>query len=410
MTENINPRHNMSRKSKKQEAELNAGLEPEPTPAELPPEPIGQLPETFEPEPPVPSALDGDLDALMGEIDDDGAFGIIKRRRADEGELKYLARWNLSQISLENIKNQFGGGSYDVAIRNRAGQLLRRAKFTIDEVFKGKLEQGGQVNALAEMSRGNRTDPMLPLMMQMMQQQQAQQMQMMQAMMSSNAQIISAVMGRSNGGGGGIPPELLKVLLDKSSPESTIRMMRDLKELMPEGGGSEREEEGFMGKLMSAAPAVISALAGGAAAQRGVVSPQQRLAPPQPVTVAEPAPPAPDVVVPMPAPNAGMLPPEIKSLLVKAAERGADESLYADLVIDQIAMGDDIGELQKLLADDATYHAIVGEIPAPLMPWFQRLREIICEPEEEEPEDPAPAPAPAPVPAAVTKAAPPKTK
>ena len=65
MTENINPRHNMSRKSKKQEAELNAGLEPEPTPAELPPEPIGQLPETFEPDPPVPSALDGDLDEFQ---------------------------------------------------------------------------------------------------------------------------------------------------------------------------------------------------------------------------------------------------------------------------------------------------------------------------------------------------------
>lgn len=33
----------------------------------------------------------------------------------------------------------------------------------------------------------------------------------------------------------------------------------------------------------------------------------------------------------------GLLPAEIKSLLLKAAERDADEVLYADLIIDQIS-------------------------------------------------------------------------
>ena len=385
----------MSRKTKKTEVEIPAEeIEPQPGAGLL------EVPETFDP-PPAPNAEEGDLDALMAEVDDDEAFGIIKRRQRDETELKYLARWKISQISLENLKQQFGGGVYDVAIRSKGGQLMRRAKFVIDELFKGRLEQqqSGQGNVLAEMSRSNRTDPMLPLMMQMMQQQAAQQMQMMQSMMTANAQIIGSVMSRAtSGGSGGMPPELLKVLLDKSSPESTIKMMRDLKELLPDsnGGGHDREDEGFMGKLMSAAPALISALAGGvtAAQQRSVVSPTPRPVDSLPPVTADPTPPAPGMMPPM---NPGLLPPEVKAMLIKAAERSADEDLYADLVIDQIAPGDDDEvEMKKLLADDATFVALLGDIPAALMPWFVRLREVLLSDDEEEP---APAPAPAPVPA-----------
>lgn len=378
----------MSRKTKKQEV-IDAAIESET--AEM----LVQVPEVIEAEAApetVPTAEEGDLDALMAEVDDDEGFGIIKRRMEGESDLKYLARWKISQISLENIKQQFGGGVYDVAIRNKGGQLVRRARFSIDEGFKGRHDS--QNSVLSEMTRGNRSDPMLPLMMQMMQQQAAQQMQMMQAMMTSNAQIIGSVMGRANSGGsGGIPPELLKVLLDKSSPESTIKMMRDLKELLPDsGGGYEREDDGFMGKLMSAAPAMISALAGGAAAaqQRSVVSaPPQRLMAPPPVTV-EPAPPAPGA----PAGMSGLLPAEIKSLLLKAAERDADEVLYADLIIDQISPEGVTDELVEMLTNDAAFYALIGDVPAPLMPWFQKLRVTLVTPGEEE--EPAPAPAPAP--------------
>ena len=99
----------------------------------------------------------------------------------------------------------------------------------------------------------------------------------------------------------------------------------------------------------------------------------------------------------MPPMNPGLLPPEVKAMLIKAAERSADEDLYADLVIDQIAPGDDDEvEMKKLLADDATFVALLGDIPAALMPWFVRLREVLLSDDEEEP---APAPAPAPVPA-----------
>lgn len=383
----------MSRKTKKQEV-IDAALESEAQ------ETLVQVPEAIEVEAApeaVPTAEEGDLDALMAEVDDDEGFGIIKRRMEGESDLKYLARWKISQISLENIKQQFGGGVYDVAIRNKGGQLMRRARFSIDEGFKGRHDsQNASNSVLSEMTRGNRSDPMLPLMMQMMQQQAAQQMQMMQAMMTSNAQIIGSVMGRANSGGsGGIPPELLKVLLDKSSPESTIKMMRDLKELLPDGGGYEREDDGFMGKLMSAAPAMISALAGGAAAaqQRSVVSPppQQRLMAPPPVTV-EPAPPAPGA----PAGMSGLLPAEIKSLLLKAAERDADEVLYADLIIDQISPEGVTDELVEMLTNDAAFYALIGDVPAPLMPWFQKLRLTLVTPGEEE--EPAPEPVPAPAP------------
>lgn len=384
----------MSRKTKKQEV-IDAALESEAQ------ETLVQVPEVIEAEAApeaVPTAEEGDLDALMAEVDDDEGFGIIKRRMEGESDLKYLARWKISQISLENIKQQFGGGVYDVAIRNKGGQLMRRARFSIDEGFKGRHDsQNASNNVLSEMTRGNRSDPMLPLMMQMMQQQAAQQMQMMQAMMTSNAQIIGSVMGRANSGGsGGIPPELLKVLLDKSSPESTIKMMRDLKELLPDsGGGYEREDEGFMGKLMSAAPAMISALAGGAAAaqQRSVVSPPppQRLMAPPPVTV-EPAPPAPGA----PAGMSGLLPAEIKSLLLKAAERDADEVLYADLIIDQISPEGVTDELVEMLTNDAAFYALIGDVPAPLIPWFQKLRVTLVTPGEEE--EPAPEPVPAPAP------------
>ena len=383
----------MSRKTKKQEV-IDAAIESET--AEM----LVQVPEAIEAEAApetVPTAEEGDLDALMAEVDDDEGFGIIKRRMEGESDLKYLARWKISQISLENIKQQFGGGVYDVAIRNKGGQLMRRARFSIDEGFKGRHDsQNASNSVLSEMTRGNRSDPMLPLMMQMMQQQAAQQMQMMQAMMTSNAQIIGSVMGRANSGGsGGIPPELLKVLLDKSSPESTIKMMRDLKELLPDSGGYEREDDGFMGKLMSAAPAMISALAGGAAAaqQRSVVSaPPQRLMAPPPVTV-EPAPPAPGAP---PAGMSGLLPAEIKSLLLKAAERDADEVLYADLIIDQISPEGVTDELVEMLTNDAAFYALIGDVPAPLIPWFQKLRVTLVTPNEEE--EPAPAPAPAPAP------------
>lgn len=382
----------MSRKTKKQEV-IDAAIESET--AEM----LVQVPEPIEVEAApetVPTAEEGDLDALMAEVDDDEGFGIIKRRMEGESDLKYLARWKISQISLENIKQQFGGGVYDVAIRNKGGQLMRRARFSIDEGFKGRHDsQNASNSVLSEMTRGNRSDPMLPLMMQMMQQQAAQQMQMMQAMMTSNAQIIGSVMGRANSGGsGGIPPELLKVLLDKSSPESTIKMMRDLKELLPDSGGYEREDDGFMGKLMSAAPAMISALAGGAAAaqQRSVVSaPPQRLMAPPPVTV-EPAPPAPGA----PAGMSGLLPAEIKSLLLKAAERDADEVLYADLIIDQISPEGVTDELVEMLTNDAAFYALIGDVPAPFMPWFQKLRVTLVTPGEEE--EPAPEPVPAPAP------------
>lgn len=162
-----------------------------------------------------------------------------------------------------------------------------------------------------------------------------------------------------------------------------------------------------MGKLMSAAPAMISALAGGAAAaqQRSVVSPQpQRLMAPPPVT-AEPAPPAPGA---QPSGMPGMLPAEIKSMLIKAAERNADEVLYADLIIDQISPEGVTDELVAMLSDDATFYALIGDVPAPLMPWFLRLRTTLITPvedevEETEPEPVKPAPAPAPEPVRKSK-------
>lgn len=80
---------------------------------------------------------DADVEQVLQQVGETAKFIVIHRLQdRSPGKWDYLLRVEVSEFSLENIKEEFGGGNYRGKIYNRHGKYVKGFSFSIDTRFK----------------------------------------------------------------------------------------------------------------------------------------------------------------------------------------------------------------------------------------------------------------------------------
>jgi hypothetical protein len=288
---------------------------------------------------------------------------------------------------LEYFRNNFGGGDYRAMTHRANGKTYKQFTFSIDRRYKGALDED-QIRAMQDNKRGNTTvitppaadslkssdmikimemasdksDKMMALVMTMMAKSQETTATMMAAMITAmgNKQAQAPVVTP------GLDPviaELLKQKVNASPMTEVLETMRALKELQ-EPTSQETKEDTMFDKVMKAAGAFIPALSGMAQQAIAPAAPQQQLPQGQPGVL-------------------GALPHELQlgiNQLLRAARRGSDPVLYADLIIDQLTENPQHFQLLRAILTDPAWKAkLFGDEQkvADIAPWLEELRSLI---------------------------------
>lgn len=281
---------------------------------------------------------------------------------------------------MEYFKNNFGGGEYRCMSHRADGRTYKGFTFSIDRRFKGALDED-QIRAMQDNKRGssviippapqdgfkpadmlklmemsnNKSDQMMALVMTMMSKSQESTVAMMTAMFTAmgNRQQATAPSGLDP-----VIAEILKQKVDRSPMTEVLETMRALKELQ-EPVNPEPKEDDMLSKIMKMAGTVLPALTG--------------LQPP------------PQLVNGQPPQSSGVvnaLPMAIQlgiGQLLKAARKGADPVLYADLIIDQLDDPQHFATLKAILTDPTWKAKLFGDerTVADISPWLEELRKLI---------------------------------
>lgn len=375
-----------------------------------------------------------DIDKLRDIIDNNdisGGYIRLLRKGPTDVDYLYVAKIRVEDFDIDNIKKVYGGGAYKVWTHRADGKKYRLFEFGIDARMMGAMDDT-TIRARALPTPSSNPEPSkstldtllrimpqqqdnTPLLMKVMENSAAKSDQMMMLMVTmmtksqeAQASNLTAMMGamaqlagKNSGGDGGtaaIVPVLIEMIKSKESGKSavsslaeTVGVVKEIKNLMEgKSEDDEEKEESMFDKLIKlGAPLLANVMA----ARAGMTGP-----PPGPGVSVGPAPvpvpprlrdgaqvanangTAPPTAAPSPAvsdENRAIIGLFMGQLL-KAAQRGSDPAIYADLVLDTLN-DQQFGELSGVLADEDWQAKLFGNDPRIVaqQAWFEELRNIL---------------------------------
>lgn len=236
-----------------------------------------ETPESDEtPETPTAQEMQADqIDELLHLVKaNEFSAGTIRIFKRDKGEsdFSYVDELPALGFDLQQVKNLFGGGSYQFKVVNK-GKFVKHFSANI-KVIEPKIAPNGNTDlvALAKMISGEKSgnsDSMLPLIIQMQQQNTQMIVSMMGESQKTMATMVAALAGGKSSG------EPVSKLLEAISPVftaalnkatsspvlSNIREMKQIKELFDTEAPAKEESGGILKELAPLlAPLAISLL------------------------------------------------------------------------------------------------------------------------------------------------------
>lgn len=373
-------------------------------------------------EPTSIAADDAEISEVLESIDASGAKVKVYRKHQGSQKYAYVDEYPTEGFTVETLKSTYGGGDYRLGIHDGKGRRIKRVDLFIDPRIKGTLDQPAVLPAVTPIQSN---DTLIQLMNQ--QQQSAQQMlilmmQSQQQQAQQMTQVLVAALTGAKAPTSTSPGEPASRMLEAMMPlllanvqktagpagsmKEQIETLRALKELLPDGGKEEKEED-MIDKIMKIGGPVMAGLIGmrGGGMSMPQALPEVTVAPrPAPQQAAQPAPAAPPEP---PQPKGGMqnLTPDVQQMilslrqftpvLVNAAHQDGECLSYYNLVADLLtdAQYDQLVEILRrddwttvLFADDA------GVLQ--YKPWFENLRDTFLNPEAYTDDAPTPDAAP----------------
>lgn len=300
-------------------------------------------------------------------------------------------QWD-TEKSLEWLKKLYGGGDYQARTFRANGQMYKPFSFSIDYRIKGKLDDDeirrisgdnakGSDSMAAKMldmiqrpSADGFTGSSMVKMMELTGQRGSEMMTLVMTMMMKSQETMATVLAAAlSNRGSGIDPvmlELLRAKQERPPMMEIVEAIKAIRELSDTNAGKEKEMEpddmmSKITKLIGVAAPVLGGMFGGAANGNGAKIP------------ASPA----IEQGQGPAGAVGMMPVHIRMMidqLLKAAARGSDPGLYADLIIDN-ATPAQLEMLKNILTDEKWCGNLWGDEArvASVRPWLENLKQLI---------------------------------
>jgi hypothetical protein len=313
--------------------------------------------------------------AQLGGVDD----ARVMVYRQDKGSpMTYVATYQPEDVQgeaslFETIRQEFGGGSYRVHVRNASGLLANRRIDIADRKVPtdGGLAASVTASIAALMTEQRRQFETLVATLTM---QRPPVAEITEDALLSRFKLMAEIV-RPQGNGGGDARTFMQAL------QQGIELGKSMQQA-PTGAGT---EDVLLQALSTFAPVIADA----ASQRRAVVAPPQRpriAAPggavPGPTATNQPPPSA--TVNPATDPAADLR--QLLALLLRAAVNDSEPDIYAEMVCDQL--GDD--SVMQLLAQADPLALLTGFAPevSTHAAWFARLLASIKELYSDEPEPP----------------------
>lgn len=329
-----------------------------------------------------------EIDEIKSIISDLDAGGTVRLERKGpfDSVFAYIQKIPVKQFDIDIIKNMYGGGEYKAKTFRSNGQMYRPFSFSIDNRIKGRLDES-QIKDMAEgkddstmrkaadlamsmvkstpdnsdmflkmmQMQGHKSDQMMTLMMTQMQNSMQMMVTMMtqsqQSQASAGAEMMKAMaMMNSNKSGPdfatSLTPVLVEMIRSRGSEKSDLSQFMEMFSTFKELTGGEKEDRSLTDKIIDVAGPVLMGLFGRMGQGSGM--PAQMVIPQIPQQVSQP------VVDHEPeTQNESM---KLLSLVVgqlfKAADKGSDPTLYADLIVDVLTDQQYVELIQALTLDD----------------------------------------------------------
>lgn len=284
--------------------------------------------------------LDDDVERILDEIGENNGAAILWREKDNApGDFDYLIRRSAKGLTLEFVREQFGGGRYKMILVDPVHGALNPVFFSVDARWIGKAFVNPSAPVPGVRNDDGFRDRMLEILMTAIVSQRAQPQQPTRDPLLET--LITGLLAERRGGDGN-GTDMLKTVLETATTLASAM----------------NPPEGMPGVLAAALPAIEKlASAHQLSARRQAVA---RVLPPATAaaTVSHPVATVntPTAQTSQPATVAGTIFPKwlepFRSMaprLVSLADKDADPELYADLVIDALTDDDNEVALQGAL-------------------------------------------------------------
>lgn len=354
------------------------------------------------------------IKSVLAAQDISGGYVRLQRKGPVDATFQYLTKVPVEQFDIDHIKKTFGGGDYKAQTFRANGQMYKPFEFSIDYRFKGAMDEGTMkslasgandtntalktwemVSKITDANKSDdkmmfrmmemqssKSDQMMALLMTQMAKSQEMQTQMMTNMMTAMATIMSS--NRPQGGDSfstALTPILIKMIDSNSSRQGSLtealEVIKSVKEIVGPGSVEDKEED----MISKIARLGMQAVAMVAQARSGQVPGQQVPQIPQTSVIAD-TPQQPNNVT-----NIDSVQQQVQSfifMLIHAAERGSDPSLYYDMVVDNLD-DNSINQLKLILVQPDWTTKLFENNPRVMacLPWFESLRQLFLSDGEE---------------------------